>query len=134
MTNLMTFDGNLSDDPKVSFDGPKNTSMATFTVINNERYRSDSGAWVDAPPVAFRCVAFGKLAEYITDTLSKGNRVVVTATYTQRTVEKDGDKRTYNSFKVKNIGPDLTFNTVEVPGNGKAKQPQQDQNFDPWAK
>ena len=63
----------------------------------------------------FNVVAWGDMAENISDTLGKGNRVIVNGRLEQRSWETDqGEKRSVVEVVADEIGPSLRWATAEV--------------------
>jgi single-strand DNA-binding protein len=67
-------------------------------------------------PTRHACVAFGVLGEHISDSLTKGDRVLVVGNVVTDTWDdKDtGDKRTAQRVLVEAAGPSLRFATAAV--------------------
>ena len=106
--------GNLTRDPELRTI-PSGQSVATFTVaanrswINANRERQDAVEYVDA-------VAWGKLAELISQTLHKGRKVYIEGRLQTRSWDgPDGSKR----FKTEVIVTDIIF--LDRPGRSLAE-------------
>lgn len=68
-----------------------------------------------------RCTVWQDAAENVAESLSKGNRVIVSGRLKQRNFEtRDGEKRSAVELEVDAIGPDLRWQvaTVEKAGRG----------------
>jgi single-strand DNA-binding protein len=109
--NSISFVGNLTADPKLIF-GDSGKARATFSVAVNEgQGETEKTHFVNV-------TAFGTLAENITDSLSKGQRVVVVGrlnTYSKDVTIAGEDKSlTMVSFTASAIGPDLRWATAKV--------------------
>lgn len=95
------------------------TTVANFSVACRES-KKENGEWVDAEATWIDCKAFGKLAENITDSLTKGTRVLIVGNMRQERWETDGgDKRSKMVLTVEHIGPELRWATAEVTKNPK---------------
>jgi single-strand DNA-binding protein len=126
----ITITGNLTDAPDLRFT-PSGAPVATFTVAVNERYRDNSGTWQDGETSFHRVNAWRELAEHATESLGKGDRVIVTGTLRQRNYEnKDGDKRTVWEVRAAAIGADLTRAVVKITRVKRNGVPLPE---DPWA-
>lgn len=110
----VTVVGNLVGDPELRFT-PNGSPVATFTVASNERYRDESGQWKDGAVSFVRCVAWRDLAEHAAESLTKGERVIVTGTLRQRDYEAtDGSKRTVWEVAASEVGAALSYATVKI--------------------
>jgi single-strand DNA-binding protein len=126
----ITVTGNLTGDPELRYT-PTGAAVAQFTVASNERYRANNGEWQDGPTSFVRCNAWRDLAEHTAESLSKGDRVVVTGTLRQRDYEaKDGSKRTVWELAVSEVGAALKYATVKI---SKARRDGAPIPEDPWA-
>lgn len=126
----VTVIGNLTGDPELRYT-PTGAPVAQFTVASNERFRGSSGEWQDGPTSFVRCNAWRDLAEHATESLSKGDRVIVAGTLRQRDYEaKDGGKRTVWELAVSEVGAALRYATVKI---AKARRDGAPVPEDPWA-
>lgn len=134
----ITVIGNLTDDPELRFT-PTGAAVAKFRIASTPRtHDRASGEWKDGPPL-LACTVWRQMAENVAESLSKGNRVVVSGRLTQRTYEtREGEKRTVMELQVDEIGPSLRYATVKVskvqrsgaPSGGAPAPAHVD---DPWA-
>jgi single-strand DNA-binding protein len=126
----ITVTGNLTDDPQLRYT-PTGVPAAQFTVASNERYRGNDGQWQDGPTSFVRCNAWRDLADHAAESLSKGDRVVVTGTLRQRDYEaKDGTKRTVWEVAVAEVATSLRYATVKI---SRARRDGGPVPEDPWA-
>lgn len=138
MSIPIAFAGNLTNDPELRFT-PTGAAVATFTVAVSQRVKQGD-SWVDGEPTFMRCSVWRQYAENVTETLSKGTRVVVTGKLKQRTYEdKAGEKRTVTEVEVEEVGPALRYATAKVNRveRGKAGQMEyqaarSNMTDDPW--
>jgi single-strand DNA-binding protein len=111
----ITIAGTLVADPELRF-LESGAAVASFTVAANER-RLDtaSGQWVDKGATFLRCTAWRQLGEHVSESLSKGVRVLVTGVLRQREWTTDtGEKRSAFDVDVTEIGASLKWATVHV--------------------
>lgn len=129
-----TIIGNLTADPEMSVTN-SGVSWARFTVASTpRRFDKQSGQYVDGEALFMRCVAWRDLAEHITESLSKGTRVVVTGRLRQNTWETDdGQKRSSIDLDVDEIGPSLRFATAKVAKLSRRTGNQPPAPDEPWA-
>jgi single-strand DNA-binding protein len=132
---VITVIGNLTSDPELRFT-PSGAGVVNFTVASTPRRKNANGDWEDGEALFLRCNAWRQMAENITESLSKGNEVIVQGRLKQRSFEtKEGEKRTVMELEVDYIGPSLKWATAEVRkvsrsgGGQQASAPAQD---DPW--
>jgi single-strand DNA-binding protein len=119
----ITVVGNLTADPELRFTRSGGTAVANFTVASTPRTLDrQSGEWKDGDALFLRCTAWRGVAENTAESLSKGDRVIVTGSLRQRSYEKDGEKRTVFELDVDEIGPSLRYASAKLtkaqPGNG----------------
>ena len=110
------FYGNLTRDPELKV--LENSSyVVNFGVANTPRYKDKDGTWKDGTTLYQECTAFGKLAQHISESLQKGNRVVGIGNMRARTWMSNGEERRITEIVVEEIGPSLLFGTVSVHRN-----------------
>lgn len=124
--------GNLTADPDLRFTAT-GAAVANFTIASTPRsYDKQSGEWKDGDPLFMRCSIWKEAAENVTESLSRGTRVIATGRLRQRSYEtKEGEKRTTVELEVDEIGPALRYATARVSRNSRDSQPQK--RSDPWA-
>ncbi|MBT1162097.1 single-stranded DNA-binding protein [Bifidobacterium sp. SO1] len=111
---------------------------ASFTVASTKRrWNKQAGNMSDAGTVFMNCVAWGDLAQHIIQTVSKGNRVIVTGELEQRSyTDKQGNNRSSIQLIVHDLGPSLMWataqiNRIQTPNSGFAGNRPQNGNFTP---
>lgn len=115
---LLTVVGNLVADPesRVSQAGK---SWVTFRIASTPRVRDrQSGEWSDGEALWISCRAYGDMADNIAASFSKGSRVICQGLLTQRSYEKDGQKRTSLELEIEECGPSLRFATASIARGG----------------
>lgn len=125
--NGITIVGNLTRDPELRYT-PNGAAVANFGVAVNDRKRvGGTDKWEDDPSF-FDVTAWDELAVNASESLGRGNRVIVTGKLKQRSWETtEGDKRSKVEIIADAIGPDLRWATAAVTrtekkdGNGQAK-------------
>ena len=113
-TNI-TVIGNLTDDPELKFT-PSGAPVANFTVASTPRtFDRQTNEWKDGDALFLRCAAWRNLAENVAESLTKGQRVIVTGALRVRQFERqDGSKGTSVELNVDEVGPSLKFATAKV--------------------
>ena len=116
MTTSVTLVGNVTREPELRF---LNTgvALAEFGVAVNTR-RKDGDKWVDGDPEFYDVTCWRELAENVSESITKGTRVVVVGKLNFRAWGTDeGDKRSKISITADEVGPSLRWATSEVSRN-----------------
>jgi single-strand DNA-binding protein len=114
MDNAITIVGNLTRDPELRYT-PNGAAVANFGVAVNDRKRvGGTDKWEDDPSF-FDVTAWDELAVNASESLGRGNRVIVTGKLKQRSWEtSEGDKRSKVEIIAHAVGPDLRWATATV--------------------
>ena len=111
--NHTTIIGNLVDDPEVRFT-QTGTAVTNLRVAVTQRVQQD-GQWRDGDTSFFKVNVWRGQAEHLADSLSKGDRVMVTGRLRQRSWETpEGDKRSVTEIEADEVGASLKFATAKV--------------------
>jgi len=112
---IITVVGNLTDDPELKFT-PSGAPVANFTVASTPRtFDKQTNEWKDGDALFLRCAAWRQLAENVAESLTKGQRVIVTGALRVRQYERqDGSKGTSVEMNVDEVGPSLKFATAKT--------------------
>jgi single-strand DNA-binding protein len=111
----LTVVGNLVGDPELRFT-QTGAAVASFTVASNSRYLDKkTNEWKDGDPTYMRCTIWRQYAENLVESLTKGQRVIVTGRLKQRSYDtKEGDKRTVLELEADEVGPALRYAKANV--------------------
>lgn len=101
--NQVTLMGNLTRDPELR-QTPTGQNVCSFSLALNRSYKDASGEWQEATDY-IDIVAWGPLAERVSQYLTKGRRCLVQGRLQSRSWEQDGAKRS----KVEVLANDVTF-------------------------
>lgn len=101
--NQVTLMGNLTRDPELR-QTPTGQNVTSFSLALNRSYKDASGEWQEATDY-IDIVAWGPLAERVSQYLTKGRRCLVQGRLQSRSWEQDGQKRN----KVEVLANDVTF-------------------------
>ena len=118
--NTVTILGNLTRDPELRFT-PSGAAVVGFGIaVNRNIQNKTSGEW-ETQADFFNVTAWHKLAENCAESLSKGDRVLVTGRLSQESWEdkKDGTKRSTVKIIANTIGPSLEFASCNIEKNPK---------------
>lgn len=116
--NDITVVGNLTADPELRYT-PSGASVVSFTVACSKRkYDSSTQSWKDGDPVYWRCSVWRQQAENVAETLTKGNRVIVTGEVVDsKFTTKEGENRTVKEIQVSEVAASLLFATATINRN-----------------
>jgi single-strand DNA-binding protein len=110
--NHTTIAGNLVDDPELRFTNT-GIAVANMRVAVTQRIQQD-GEWRDGE-TSLKVNVWRGQAEHLADSLSKGDRVMVTGRLRQRSWETpEGDKRSVTEIEADEVGASLKFATAKV--------------------
>lgn len=111
----VTITGTVVADPELKY-FDSGACVVNFTVAaNDRRFDRERGEWVDASATFLRCSAWRQMAENISESLSKGHRVMVTGVLRQRSFQTEsGEKRHLYEVDVAEVGVSLKFATATV--------------------
>jgi single-strand DNA-binding protein len=108
----VTLVGNITADPELRFT-PSGAAVASFTVVQNRRQlNKTTNEWEDGDPTFLRCSIWRQYAENVAETLTRGQRVMVTGRLIQRSFEKDGEKRTVYEVQADEVGVCLRYGSA----------------------
>jgi len=132
MNTVITFAGNLAEDPELQFT-PQGTPVVDFRVLVNRRIK-DGDEWKDGQATAHNCKLYGKTAENVAESIARGDRVLVhgqvrTETWNDR---ETGEKRYKDLVIVEEIGTSLKFAVTRIEKAARAGESSA-QAEDPWS-
>jgi single-strand DNA-binding protein len=112
--NSITITGNLTRDPELRYTGG-GQAKATLGVAVSRRWQNRQTQEWEEQTSFFNVIAWGEMAEHISDSLHKGTRVVVTGRLDQRSYEtQEGEKKSVTEIVADEIGPSLRYATAQV--------------------
>ena len=113
--NAVTFSGNLTKEPELK-------KLSGGKAVLNFRVAVDAAGNNAESAGFFDCAAWGDLAENLSGSLSKGQRVIVVGQLKHRTYEVKGDARSTVEVLVEDAGPSLLWMKAELTSTkSKAK-------------
>jgi single-strand DNA-binding protein len=108
----VTITGNLTDNPDVTFT-PGGAAVCNFRLAVTPRIRQGD-TWTDGETSYFRITAWRDLATHIGDSLSKGDRVIVSGQLRARSWETpEGERRSVVEVQAEEVGPSLRWATAK---------------------
>ncbi len=115
--NSVTLVGNVTRDPELRF---TNTGQAnvTFGLAVNRRWQNrQTQEWEEATSF-FDVVCWREMAENVSETITRGARVMVAGRLEQRSWEtQEGDRRSKVEVVADEIGPSLRWATAQITKN-----------------
>lgn len=128
MLPSITIVGGLVADPELKFSQSGN-AWAAFRLAAKDRVRGDKGEWVDGDPLYIDVVCFGKYAENLAESATRGDTIMVTGQLRESHWEaEDGSKRSKHSIKADEVGLSLKFRSYKAAEVVRATAAD-----DPWA-
>lgn len=111
----MTITGNLTNDPELRFI-PSGKALATFTVVSSKSTKLPDGTWENTDTTFWEIKCWGKTAENVAESLTKGMSVIVSGSAVQENWEdkNTGQKRSKISVTAWSVGPDLKRHTAKI--------------------
>ena len=110
--NTITIIGNVTRDPELRY-LTSGTALAQLGVAVNRRYQQN-GEWQEDTSF-FDVVCWRELADNVSESISKGDRIIVTGRLEQRSWEtQDGDKRSKVEIVADEVGPSLRWATAKI--------------------
>lgn len=111
----ITVVGNLVADPELRYT-PNGAAVANFRVASTpRRYDQQAGQWVDGDALFLTCNVWRQAAENVANSLTKGDRIIVTGRLRQRSFEsREGERRSVMEVEVDEVGPALKYATAQV--------------------
>lgn len=143
----LTIVGTMGGEPDLRFT-PSGAAVCNFSVAVNHRYfNRNSGQWEEKGTDWWRCNAWRGMAENISESFRKGDRVIVVGTVASRTWDgKNGEKITSWELTVLEAGPSTKWATTrqikadrqqagqnQQGGQSQGQYNRPQQNDDPWA-
>jgi single-strand DNA-binding protein len=115
--NNVALVGNVTRDPELRFT-PAGQATASFGLAVNRRWQNrQNGEWEESTSF-FDIVCWRDLAENVSESITRGARVVVTGTLQQRSWETpQGEKRSKVEVVADELGPSLRWATAKVVKN-----------------
>lgn len=111
----ITIVGNLTADPELRFT-PSGAAVANFTVASTPRtFDRQANEFKDGETLFMRCSVWREAAENVSESLTRGTRVVVSGRLVSRSWQtQEGENRTVMEMQVDEIGPSLRYATAKV--------------------
>lgn len=130
---VITVIGNLCADPELRFT-PSGAAVANFTIASTpSRWDKEQQKFVDGDALFLRCNIWRQPAENVSESLTRGMRVIVTGRLRQRSYQtKEGEKRTVVELEVDEVGPSLRYSVAKVNKAARSGGGSSSPVDDPW--
>ncbi|MEV0085241.1 single-stranded DNA-binding protein [Saccharopolyspora sp. NPDC050642] len=113
---------------------PGGKAVVTVPLVFNKRKRTDAGEWEDAGSMFVRAQAWELFAENISESLSKGDEVIVSGELSLRDYDrKDGSKGQSIELALYAIGPNLKRHMAKTLRIDRQGVSESAPTADPWA-
>ncbi|MBF6329788.1 single-stranded DNA-binding protein [Nocardia transvalensis] len=111
----VTVAGNLTADPELVAT-PNGNYVTKFTVASTPRtYNQQSGQWQDGQTSFVNCQVWRDQAENVAESLHKGDRVVVTGAFNQRSwTDQENKRHTVWELQADDVAASMKFAQVKV--------------------
>jgi single-strand DNA-binding protein len=115
--NTVTLVGNVTRDPELRFT-PSGQATVTFGLAVNRRWQNrQTQEWEEATSF-FDVVCWREMAENVSESVTRGARVIVSGRLEQRSWETpEGEKRSRVEVVADEVGPSLRWATAQVVKN-----------------
>jgi len=112
----VTIVGNLADDPELRYTQGGVAVVSVRVGSTPRTLNRQTNAWEDGETVWVRCTAWRDLAENVAQTLTKGNRVIVTGRLKAPSAYQaaNGEARASLELEIDEIGPSLRYATAAI--------------------
>ena len=115
--NTITVSGNVTRDPELRFT-PSGQGVASFSVAVNRSWQNRQTQEWEEQTSFFDVKCWAQLAQNVSDSLSKGSRVVVSGRLEQRSWETEqGEKRHAFEIVADDVAASLLYGTAEITKN-----------------
>ncbi len=112
--NAITVVGNLTKDPEIRYTAGGQAKASLSVAVNRRWMNKQTNEWEERVSF-FNAVVWGEMADHCSESLQKGNRVIVSGRLEQRSWETEqGEKRSIVEIAADEIGPSLRWATAEV--------------------
>lgn len=112
----VTIVGNLADDPELRYTQGGIAVVSVRVGSTPRTFNRQTNAWEDGETVWVRCTAWRDLAENVSQSLTKGTRVMVTGRLKPASAYQSasGEARASLELDIDEIGPSLRYATAAI--------------------
>ena len=112
----VTIVGNLADDPELRYTQGGVAVVSVRVGSTPRTFNRQTNAWEDGETVWVRCTAWREVAENVSQSLTKGSRVLVTGRLKAPSAYQsaNGEARASLELEIEEIGPSLRYATASI--------------------
>ena len=112
----VTIVGNLADDPELRYTQGGVAVVSVRVGSTPRTFNRQTNAWEDGETVWVRCTAWREVAENVSQSLTKGSRVLVTGRLKAPSAYQsaNGEARASLELEIEELGPSLRYATAAV--------------------
>ena len=99
MSTPVTLRGNLGADPALTFT-PAGKAICKFNVITSKNFKNDKGDWENSDVTGWWVTVWNQQAEYVAESLQRGDAVVVIGTAADHSWEDAKTKEKRHAIQV----------------------------------
>ncbi len=112
--NAITVVGNLTKDPEIRYTAGGQAKASLSVAVNRRWMNKQTNEWEERTSF-FNVIVWGEMADHCSESLQKGNRVIVTGRLEQRSWDTEqGEKKSIVEIVADEIAPSLRYATAEV--------------------
>lgn len=114
--SMITFEGNLTEQPELRFVGSNNTPVVNFSVAEDRRWTDQATGEVHKEVSFHRCAIWRDMATNFANSFRKGDRVLVVGRQNERSWSdaETQERRSRMEVTVENVGASTRFATVAI--------------------
>ena len=117
-----TLVGNATRDPELRFTS-SGQAVASFGLAVNRKWTNKATDETEESTTFIDCVAWGTLGENVSESISRGNRIIVTGRLEQRSWETDsGETRSKIELIADEVSPSLRWATAQITRNERTER------------
>ena len=121
--NHVTLTGNITRDPELRFTNTGQANASFGLAVNRKWQNRQTQEWEESTSF-FDVVCWREQAENVSESITRGSRVIVSGRLEQRSWETpEGDKRSRIEIIADEIGPSLKWASAQVVKNERRDAP-----------
>jgi single-strand DNA-binding protein len=125
----VTIEGRLGADPELKYTAA-GKPVCSFPVVSSRNHKDDAGNWNETETTWRRVTCWDGLAENVTESVRKGDQVVLTGReYMEEYETNSGEKRTSLKVTAYTVGADLKRSKWQ---KNRTERPTGKPANDPW--
>lgn len=114
--NAVTLVGNVTRNPELRFTNTGQPTASFGLAVNRRWQNRQTQEWEEATSF-FDVVCWREMAENVSESVTRGARVIVCGRLEQRSWETEGERRSKIELVADDVGPSLRWATAQVTKN-----------------